>query len=269
MPQPASGLAFALDAAHIRPIAATYAAAHSRRLWHPPVCHLADPSQASQTSSMSNDIDSSTENVLLVTFGPDPSKDPNAYQALTDLKTLDSQKQVEVVEAAVIERDLDGHLNVKSETGDQGYIDTTTGGVLGVLIGVLGGPVGVLVGGAAGLLAGTAADEDASDEKESVLEDISKNLHPTRTAVITQVSEPSPEVIDTAMARVGGSVLRRPVDDVEAEIAAAEDAEREAQKEARKRLRKARHDKDKAEIRKTVDDLKSKLHHGDRTPTSS
>src|SRR3954454_7770358 len=218
---------------------------------------------------MSDDNDFSTDNVLLVTFGPDPNKDSNAYQALTDLKQLDTQKHVEVVDAAVVERDLDGHVNIKSETGDQGYVDTATGGVLGVLIGVLGGPVGVLVGGAAGLLAGTAADEDAGDEKQSVIEDISKQLHPTRTAVIAQVSEPSPEVIDTAMERVGGSVLRRPVDEVEDEIAAAEDAQREAQKEARKRLRKAHNDKDKAEVRKTVDALKSKLHHGDRTPAST
>jgi uncharacterized membrane protein len=219
--------------------------------------------------SMSNDTESSTDNVLLVTFGPDPSKDSTAYQALTDLKELDTQKQVEVVDAAVVERDLDGGVNVKSETGDQGYVDTATGGVLGVLIGVLGGPVGVLVGGAVGLLAGTAADEDDSDEKQSVLEDISKKLHPTRTAVIAQVSEPNPEIIDTAMSRVGGSVLRRSVDDVEAEIAAADHAQREAQKEASKRLRKAHHDKDKAEVRKTVDALKSKLHHGDRTPAST
>jgi uncharacterized membrane protein len=216
-----------------------------------------------------NNNEFSTDNVLLVTFGPDPSKDSNAYQALTDLKELDTQGQIEVVDAAVVERDLDGRVTVKSTVGDQGYIETAAGGVLGVLIGVLGGPVGVLVGGAAGLLAGTLADESDDDEAESVLEDISRNLHPTRAAVIAQVSEPNPEIIDTAMKRVGGNVLRQPLDDVEAEIAAAEKAQHDAQKEARKRLRKARHDKDEAEIRSKVDELKAKLHPGDRKPVSA
>jgi uncharacterized membrane protein len=211
----------------------------------------------------------SADNVLLITFGADPSSDSNAYQALTDLKELDTQTQIQVVEAAVIERDLDGHLNVKSEVGDQPYMGTATGGLLGVLIGVLGGPVGVLVGGAAGLLAGTRADEDDSDHAESVVEDISKSLHPSRTAVIAQVSEPSPDVVDNAMSRVGGTVIRRPVDDVEAELAAAETAQREAQKEARKHLRDARRDKDEAKIRSKIAELKSKLHGGDEPPAAS
>jgi uncharacterized membrane protein len=216
-----------------------------------------------------NNNEFSTDNVLLVTFGPDPSKDQNAYQALTDLKELDTQSQVEVVDGAVVERDLYGHLTVKSTVGDEEGLGLATGGVLGVLIGVLGGPVGVLVGGATGLLAGTLADESNDDEAESVLEDISRNLHPTRTAVIAQVSEPNPQIIDTAMKRVGGTVLRQSLDDVEAEIAAAQKAQHDAQKEARKRLHKARKDKDEAEIRSKVDELKSKLHHGEKAPAST
>jgi hypothetical protein len=83
--------------------------------------------------------------------------------------------------------------------------------------------------------------------------------------VIAKVFELNREVIDTAMSRLGGSVMRRPVDEVEAEIAAAEKAQHEAQKEARKQLHKARHDNDEAAIRSKIDDLKSKLHHGERT----
>jgi uncharacterized membrane protein len=218
---------------------------------------------------MSHNNDISSDNVLLVTFGPDPSADSNAYKALTDLGELGSQGQIQVVDAAVIQRDLNGQINLDSRLGDDAYAGTATGGVLGVLIGVLGGPVGVLVGGAAGLLAGTLADEDDEDDAESVLEDMSKTLHPTRTALIAQVSEPNIEIVDTAMARLGGQVMRRSVDDVEAEIAAAQKAQRDARKAARKQLHKARHDKDEAEIRSKVDALKSKLHHGDKTPAAA
>jgi uncharacterized membrane protein len=211
----------------------------------------------------------SPDNILVITFGADPKNDVNAYQALTDIGDLGKQNQIEVVEAAVIERGLDGQVEVKSDVGNEGYIGTATGGVLGVLIGILGGPLGVLVGGAAGLLAGALADEEDDDDTDSVVADISKHVHPSRTAILAQVSEPSPEIIDTAMAKLGGSVLRQSVDDVEAEIAAAEDAQKAAKRKARKELREARHDKHEQEVHDKVEELKAKLHKGDKTPAGT
>ena len=45
----------------------------------------------------------SPDNVLVVTFGEDAENDENAYQALTDLKQLDSQGQIKVVGGAVVD----------------------------------------------------------------------------------------------------------------------------------------------------------------------
>lgn len=218
---------------------------------------------------MSNDDTFSPDNILLITFGADPDNDSNAYQALTNLQQLGSQGQVEVVEAAIVERGLDGKLSVKTEVGDDGYVGVGTGGLIGVLIGVLAGPLGVLVGGAAGLLAGALYEEEDDDDTESVLTDISKQLHPSRTAVVAQVSEQSPEVVDTAMSRLGGTVLRRAVADVEDELAAAEDAQRAAKQKARKELRDARHAKQKEQVQSKIDELKSKLHKGGKAPAGS
>ena len=61
------------------------------------------------------------------------------------------------------------------------------------------------------------------------------------------------------MARLGGEVLRRPVVDVEQEIAAAHEAQWEARREARKELRKARVEKSKEDAHAKVEELKSKL----------
>ncbi|HEY7633455.1 MAG TPA: hypothetical protein VH817_22325, partial [Thermoleophilaceae bacterium] len=69
-----------------------------------------------------------------------------------------------------------------------------------------------------------------------------------------------PEVIDSAMARLGGQVLRRSVVDVEEEIAAAEEAQAQAKREARKELHSARVEKQKADAHAKVEELKSKLH---------
>jgi uncharacterized membrane protein len=54
----------------------------------------------------------------VVTFGEDPENDKNAYQALTDLKQLDSQGQIKIAGGAVVTRDLDGRVDVKSEVGN-------------------------------------------------------------------------------------------------------------------------------------------------------
>jgi uncharacterized membrane protein len=202
----------------------------------------------------------SPENVLVVSFGPDLENDKNAYQALTDLKTLDSQGQLKIEGAAVVERDVDGRVEVKSEVGDDPWLGTASGGMTGLLIGILGGPLGVLIGGATGLMVGSLFDLDDVETTESVLSDISKQVRPTRTAVLAQVAERSPEVVDTAMAKLGGEVLRRPVDDVEQEIAAAQDAQRKAKHEARKEMHKARVERSKQDAHAKVEQLKSKLH---------
>jgi uncharacterized membrane protein len=201
----------------------------------------------------------SPDNVLVVTFGEDAEKDQNAYEALTDLKQLDSQGQIEISGAAVVSRDPDGRVDVKSEVGDAPYAGTASGGLIGLLIGIIGGPLGVLIGGTYGMLVGSLFDIDDVATTESVLGEISKQVQPTRTTVLAQVNEQSPEVIDTAMARLGGQVMRRPVFEVEQEIAAAQDAQRKAEREARSELRKARLEKNKDDARAKVEELKSKV----------
>jgi uncharacterized membrane protein len=198
----------------------------------------------------------SSENVISVSF----EEDSNSYQALTLLKQLDSQGQVELEGAAVVSRAEDGHVELKDEIADEHYVGTASGGLIGLLIGIIGGPLGILIGGATGLLVGSLFDDNDTDDTESVLSDISKTVRNDHTALLAQVTEPSPDVVDNAMAELGGSVLRRSVDSVEAEIAAAEKAQRAAKREARKELLKAKHEKHKEEIHAKIEELKAKLH---------
>ena len=202
----------------------------------------------------------SPDNVLVVTFGDDPAHDTNAYQALTDLRQLDSQGQLKIAGAAVVTRDTAGRVDVKSEVGNDSYVGSASGGIIGLLVGIIGGPVGVLLGGTYGALVGSLFDIDEVDTTDSALGEISKQVQPTRTAVLAQVLEQSPEVVDAAMARLGGQVMRRPVFEVEQEIAAAQEAQRKAKREARTELRQARLEKSKEDAHAKVEELKSKLH---------
>lgn len=176
------------------------------------------------------------------------------------MKELAEQGQVSIKGAAIAQREEDGSMVVKDSVDGDHMTGTATGGLIGLLIGILGGPFGVLIGGATGLLIGSLYDMDDADDTESVLAEISRAVRPGQTVVLAEVDEQSNDVVDQAMARLDGIVLRRSVDDVEAEIAAAEDAERAAKREARKQLLQTRNSRAKEEIRRIVEALKAKAH---------
>ena len=201
-------------------------------------------------------LDFQTDNIVVVGF----ADDDRAYEALTTLKELASQGQIGLDEAAVLVRDDDGHIVVKDEVSDPAYAGTASGGLTGLLIGILGGPLGVLLGGATGLAVGSLFDLADAEDSDSVLSEVSKTIKVGRTSLLAQVAEQSPEVVDSAMARLTGTVIRRSVADVEAEIAAAEDAQREAKRKARAELRQARREKRHTDAHAKVEELKAKLH---------
>jgi uncharacterized membrane protein len=206
----------------------------------------------------------SHENVIAVGFADDST----AYEALTTIKELDGQGQVRVVDAAVVTRGDDGRVSVKDEVGDDTLVGTASGGIVGLLIGILGGPLGVLIGGASGLLIGSLYDMADADDTDSVLSEVSKTVEVGRNALLAQVVEQSPEVVDAAMARMSGTLVRRSVYDVKSEIVAAQEAQRKAKRKARHELREARHEKHREEVDAKIEELKSKL-HPDRKPATT
>jgi uncharacterized membrane protein len=197
------------------------------------------------------------DSVIAVTFG----EDSKAYEALTTLKELDGQDQIALAQGAIVIRHQDGHLETKDLVGDDSYTGTASGGLIGLVIGILGGPFGVLLGGATGLLIGSLFDIDDEEETESALAHIGQSVRVDHTTLLAQIDEPSPEVIDSAMVALGGTVDRQSLDDVEAEIAAAEDAQRAAKRAARKELHEKRRSQAKEKIHAKIEELKAKLHH--------
>jgi uncharacterized membrane protein len=207
----------------------------------------------------------STYNVIAVSFDPDN----NAYAALTALKELNGQDRLGLEAATVVVRDDNGQIVVKDRAGSFDYAGTASGGVLGLLLGIIGGPLGVLIGGTYGLMVGSLFDLDDVERTESVLSEISESVRPGHTALLAQVTEESPEVVDTAMTRLGGTVLRRPVADVEAEIAAAEKAQRDAKREATKELVRGRNERTKEQAHAKVEELKAKLPRHEKSASAA
>jgi uncharacterized membrane protein len=204
-----------------------------------------------------------TENVVLVTF----EEESNAYQAASALKEASAEGRVELHAVAVVQRAEDGTLRIKEGDADDfpmgtwtgGIVGGTTGGILGLTLGTLGGPLGLLLGGTGGALLGSLIDIDDADRAESVLATMARAIQPNKTGLLADVSEPAVEVVDGEMERLGGEVVRRPVVDVEAEIAAAEDAAMVAEEEARRKLREERSAERKEKVQQKIDELKVKL----------
>jgi uncharacterized membrane protein len=203
----------------------------------------------------------SPDKVVVVAF----AEDAKAYEALATVKQLDRDGRIELVEGVVVTRDPDGRVHIKDEAGDDNLVGTASGGLIGLLIGILGGPLGVLLGGATGLLLGSLYDLQDADTTESALGEVSKSVQVGRNSLLAQVIEQVPEVLDGEMALLGGTVIRRPVYEIEGEIARAQEAQREAKKQANAKLREERHEKTRAQAHAKVEELKSKLHL-DREP---
>lgn len=197
----------------------------------------------------------STYNVIAVSF----ANDRDAEKAMTVLKELDAQARVVIQQAAVVARRDDGELVEADRAESTVMLGTASGGLIGLLIGIIGGPLGMLIGGAGGLYAGALFDIHDASEMESALAGISSSVRLGRTALLAVVNEQSPDVIDTAMSGLGGTVLRRSVADVDAEVAAAKKAQRKAKLEAHMELIRGRRHHEKAAISAKNAELKDKL----------
>jgi len=196
------------------------------------------------------------ENVVVVRF-TEPSK---AYQALSELKEADADGHIELRSAAVVERTAQGELQIADSADNVGLVGAASGSLIGLLLGVLGGPVGLLLGWGAGALVGGSFDLDRSDESDEALGVLGRAISPGSTALIADVSEPEPELIDAKMGLLGGDVTRRSVVDVVAELGAAHEAADAAAREARRVVREQRKTEMTADLDERLGKLKEKLH---------
>jgi len=194
---------------------------------------------------------SDLDNVVVVSF----DDDSKPYQALSALKSLSDQGRIVAKSAAVVQRQDTGGLHLSdgfdAETGQA----TAAGSLIGMLVGVLGGPIGMLLGLSTGALVGGTFDLDRVSGSDAVLSQVNASVPPGKTVLVAEVTEYAVETLDSEMTRLGGTVTRRPTNDVIAELEAAEDAAAAAQEAARKKLREEK----KAEYKEKIEDRKAAL----------
>jgi uncharacterized membrane protein len=168
-------------------------------------------------------------NVVVATF----DEESKTYQAFSEIKQAGARREVKVESLAIVRRAADGSLQTPDITGQMPG-GTFKGGLIGSLIGILGGPLGVLLGWGTGAMIGSIRDAAELRSDYSLLRALSEGMNPGNVALMGEIEEPSNEVVNGIVRRLGGEVLRRPVDEIRREIERADRARSAAEQEARR-----------------------------------
>ena len=163
-----------------------------------------------------------SHNVVILNF----SQTAHAYQALSELKQASADQQVTLHYAAVAQRSDGGELEIKDATHDSANeAKPVTGTLIGSLVGMLAGPVGVALGAASGAIIGSVMSENQVYDRMDVLEAVGASIPPGATSVMAVVEESTPHWMDALAVKLGAGVARRPLEQVEAELAAKASAQ--------------------------------------------
>ncbi|QZZ28797.1 DUF1269 domain-containing protein [Streptomyces sp. ST1015] len=128
-----------------------------------------------------------------------------ARQALTELRTLQTEHTVQVVDAVLLTRDLDGEVTLhgRPHPAASGALG---GAFWGSLIGLLllQPLLGAAIGAAAGGVAGATAEDD---DRTRFIKSLGERLAPGHAAVIAVIGEATADKALPRIARYGGEVL--------------------------------------------------------------
>lgn len=194
-----------------------------------------------------------TTNVVAAVF----PENATAYQALSTLKS--SPAGAVVTAAAIVERQEDGSIRVPEGADADAGTGFTVGGLTGLLVGVLGGPLGLILGWGLGAGAGALFDASRQEETGSVLTEFSALVPAGKNALILETEEDETATLDAFVSGLGGTVQRRPYDEVLGEIEAQEEAAAAAKEAADKALREQRKNERKEKREQRLADLRAKF----------
>lgn len=168
-------------------------------------------------------------NIVVATFD-DESK---TYQAFSEIKRAAVEGKLKINGLTVMHRRLDGQFEVR-DAAMKNYGGSIAGGIIGSLVGILGGPLGILLGWGAGSIIGGFRDVREIREDTNLFQRITENMNVGSTVLVGEVENEQPYVIDQIVRKLQGELLRRPTGNVEADIAAAEEAQESARTAARR-----------------------------------
>ena len=136
------------------------------------------------------------------------------------LKLMYDDRAITLCAATVAERGDHGEALVHSSNAHV-IPDAAEDSLFGSLTGMLGGPLEVLIGGTSGAFAGSVGDVHRNHQHGEVLAWVVDAIPPGGAAVLAELYESDPTIVDPILSQVGGTTIRRPAERVDAEIDAA------------------------------------------------
>ncbi|MER6129398.1 DUF1269 domain-containing protein [Streptomyces sp. NPDC001795] len=133
-----------------------------------------------------------------------PSQDV-AQQALTELRTLHTEHTVQVADAVLLTRDLNGEVTIhgRPHPAASGALGGALwGGIIGLLL--LQPLLGAAIGAAAGGVAGATVEDD---DRTQFIKSLGERLAPGHAAVIAVIGEATADKALPRIARYGGEIL--------------------------------------------------------------
>ena len=173
------------------------------------------------------------QNVVVLSF----AEESRAFEALSLLKNAVGP-QLKLHNAVVVQRDAQGMLNIRDQASDGAVARVALNGTLiGALVGMLAGPLGILLGGVYGAVFGDAVALDRAEDRASVVDQIGTVSPQGSTALIAQVDEADVAAVDAIAKQLEATLLRRPLEAVQAEVRAQKEAHDVAAQAAVRALR--------------------------------
>ena len=196
------------------------------------------------------------ERMLVVIF----DDETKAYEGKSALRQLEIEGNITINRAAVVAKHADGTTGVK-QYDDVSPTGTLVGTSVGGLIGLLGGPVGLAVGTATGLTLGVIADAGNARVGENYVEEVSRALTPGKVAVVAEIEEGWTTPVDTRMAALGGTVIRRSLLELRDQLRQDEiDALKADLAQLKAELASA-NEKRRAKLQSRIDKLQARIDH--------
>jgi uncharacterized membrane protein len=176
------------------------------------------------------------------------------------LSKLSSATGFEIRSAAIVERDKDGHLHVPEGDDAMAGEGTAGGSLIGMLVGCSVTRWGCCWAWGAGAAGGALYDADRLDTGDEAIEQFGASVPVGGNALLAETVEDTTGPLDKFVAGMGGTIVRRPLDEVIAELEAQQAAAEEADKAARKAIREQKKQERKETRQQRVDALKAKFH---------
>ena len=119
--------------------------------------------------------------------------------------------------------------------------------------------MGMLLGWGVGAASGALHDADRLDKGDEAIEQFGALVPTGVNALLAETVEDTTEPLDRFVSEMGGTIVRRPIDEVVAELEAQQAAVEEAEKAARKAIREQKRQERKETRQQRVDALKAKF----------